>query len=150
MVEARTLTIQGHTWLTGVFVRPAATNAENLNRFSQAKLGLAHILMLLAMMAAIAVTLGALLRIWRTKLFKRRWLWTIGALVGLATLRMNWSTGAFYFQPLFVQLLSVGAVKSPVFAPWVLSVSVPAVALVALLRRERVVEDDVSPEADAA
>ena len=150
LVEARTLTVRGRTSLTGIFVRPASSDAASLNRFSETKPGPTHLLMLLAMMAAVGVTVAALLRIWRTKLFKRRWLWTIGALIGVTTLRMNWSTGDFYFQPLFLQLFSAGAAKSPIYAPWTLSVGLPLIALIALLKHRGVTKDGARVEPDAA
>lgn len=149
LVEARTLTIRGRTSLTGIFVRPAPSNAASLNRFTQTKPGLRHVLMLSAMMAAVGVTIAALMRIWRTELFNRRWLWTIGALNGVTMLGMNWTTGVLHFQPLSLQLFSASASKAPIYAPWVLSVSFPLVALVALFWRRGDGKDDVSGEADA-
>lgn len=149
LVEARTLTTAGRTSLTGIVVRPASSDPASLNGFMQTRPGPAHVMMLLAMIAAIAVTIAGLLRIWRTNLFKWRWLWTIGALIGVTTLRMNWTTGAFYFQPLFFQLFSAGAAKSPIYGPWMLSVSIPLVALVTLFWGRVRKENGVSFEADA-
>lgn len=105
--------------------------------------------MLLAMIAAVAVTIVALVRIWRSGLFERRWLWTIGALIGITSLRMNWSTGVVSFQPLMIVLFSAGAFKQPIFAPWVLSVGLPVVAIIALLRRSPEVRGGAGGEADA-
>jgi len=135
MVEATTQTSQGRTLLTGIYVKPTATDPRQLNSLSLAQAGAVQWAMLAAMVAAFAVTIAALVRIWRSGLFPRRWLWTIGAIIGLMTLRMNWSTGEFSFQPVSFQLFSVSVSKDPVHAPWMLGVSLPLFALIALLRR---------------
>ena len=77
---------------------------------------------------------AALLRIWRSGRFRRRWLWTIGALFGFGTFALNWTTGQFDFQPLTFNLLGIGFLKNPVFAPWILKFGIPVVAIVALIK----------------
>jgi hypothetical protein len=137
LVEATTQSSQGRTLLTGIYVQPTATNPRQLNGFSLARAGAAQWAMLAAMLTALVVTIAALVRIWRSGLFRKRWLWTIGAIIGVMTLKLNWSTGQFYFQPVSLQLFSVSATKQPVYAPWMLGVSFPLFALIALLRRRR-------------
>jgi len=155
LVEATTETANGKTLLTGIYVTPTAGNPQELNGFSLANASLSRWAMLAAMVAAVAVTIAALVRIWRTDHFERQWLWTIGALVGIMSLKLNWSTGQFSFQPLSFQLFSAGAVKQPVYAPWVLSVAFPLFAIIALFRRgdetaERIDDDaaDAAPQSD--
>lgn len=149
LVEGTTQSVNGRTWLTGIYVQPTAGDPRRLNGFTLQRFGVAKGLMLLAMIAAVAVTIVALVRIWRSGLFERRWLWTIGALIGITSLRMNWSTGVVSFQPLMIVLFSAGAFKQPIFAPWVLSVGLPVVAIIALLRRSPEVRGGAGGEADA-
>lgn len=144
------LTVQGRTSLTGIFVRRIPTDPQSLNGFSLQKAGLSHYLMIMIMFAAVVVTVAALFRIWRSGLFHRRWLWTIGALIGITTLRLDWTTGHLFFQPVSAQLFSVSAMKQPIYSPWVLAVSIPLVALIVLLRPNGTRQGDISTEADVA
>jgi len=136
LLEATTRTSGGRTTLVGIYVKSTAVEPSKLNGFGFETAGSTKFAMLLAMLAAFAVTVAALIRVWRSGLFRHRWLWTIGCLVGVTTLRLNWSTGEFYFQPISVLLFSAAATKQPIYAPWVLAVGAPLVALVVLLRRK--------------
>lgn len=147
IVEAHTSTFRGRTSLTGIFVRRVPSDPRSLNGLDAQKAGVTHFAMISLMVAAAAVTVAALFRIWRSGLFQRRWLWTIGALNGVMTLRLDWTTGHLFFQPFSVQLFSVSATKQPIFAPWVLGVSIPLVASIVLFRHRA--QDDASAEADA-
>ena len=99
-------------------------------------------MMLVAMAAAFGTTIAALVRIWRSGLFSRRWLWTIGTVIGVASVKLNWTTGEWAFQPLSIQFFSVSALKQPIYMPWVLGASLPVVALIVLIRRKRPVADE--------
>lgn len=144
LVQASTQTSQGRTMLIAIYVQPTAGEPRSLNGFTFQRAGVPQFAMLGAMTAVVVITIAALVRIWRSGLFGRRWLWTIGALVGLTSLRMNWSTGETSFQPLMIQLFSAGAVKQPIYAPWILSVGFPLIAIIALLRRRATEEDGAS------
>lgn len=126
----------GQPRIAGIYVQKSTVSARSMNefRFKDGKSG--GWLMLGAMAGSLAVTIAALIKIWRSGLFSRRWLWTMGTLIGLTTLRLNWTTGAWSFQPIAFQLFSVSALKWPVFEPWVLGLSIPVFAIIALLRRK--------------
>ena len=134
-VRAATQTQNGQTAVTAIYVQRMAGDPRTLNEFRLAGTGASQWAVLIAAMAAFMATVAALLRIWRSGLFKKRWLWTIGVLLGVMAIRVNWTTGALSFQPFYVQLFSASAIKSPVFAPWVVSASLPIVALIALFRK---------------
>lgn len=145
LVEATTQTSQGRTLLTGIYVQPTATDPRQINGFSLAQAGARQWTMLAAMLSALVVTIAALVRVWRSGLFPRRWLWTIGAIIGVMTLKLNWSTGELSFQPISVQLFSVSVSKQPVNAPWMLGLSLPLFALIALFRRRGKTVDGGDP-----
>jgi len=147
LVEASTQTTQGRTLLTSIYVQPTADDPQKLSKFTLKGAGLGQWAMLAAMAAALAITVAALVRIWWSGRFQRRWLWSVGALIGLMTVSLNWSTGAWSFQPISFQLFSVSASKQPIYAPWILAVSLPLVALVALFRRRGAIED-THPQVD--
>jgi len=132
--------------LAGLHIQQSATAPMEINKFRLTDAGFRQWSMLIALFAAAAITIAGLIRIWRSRTFRRRWLWTLGAVLGITTIRMNWTTGEMAFSPISFQILSVSAFKTPVFAPWVLGVSIPVVALIALFIRRR----DVVPAAEAS
>ena len=125
----------GRTLLTGLYIQKTAGDPQRLSGFTLANAGPGGWVMLAAMAAAVALTIAALVKIWRSGMFRRRWLWTIGTLIGISIFRLNWTTGEWGFQLFYAQLFSVGAFKQPIYAPWILSVSIPVVAIVALFKR---------------
>ncbi|MES2120903.1 MAG: hypothetical protein V4513_10045 [Pseudomonadota bacterium] len=135
LVEATIESSGGRLLLDEIYFQRTPGDPKNLNAFKLSDAGLGGWAMLTAMIAAVGITIGGLFRIWKSGLFRRRWLWTLGALIGLTSFRLNWTTGQWSFQPISIQLLSVSAFKQPIFAPWVFAVGIPAVALVALFRR---------------
>jgi len=149
LVEANTQTSNGRTMLTAIYIQRTPADPEKVNSFSLREARPAGWAMLVAMAAALAITIAGIFRVWRSGQFRRRWLWTIGAVIGVTVLRMNWTTGEFSFQPIYFQLFSVGAAKQPIFAPWILAVSVPMVALIALFRRGKSVASGAEPMPDA-
>lgn len=142
LVEIAMASNGGPPVVTGLYVQHTPSDPQKLNAFTLQSGGVAGWAMILAMIAAVGATVAALFHIWRSGLFARRWLWTIGAIIGLTTLRLDWSTGNFSFQPISFQFFSASAIKQPVYTPWVLGVSLPLVALIALARRRRRTADD--------
>lgn len=91
----------------------------------------------LAAMALSTITIvSALILIARTKGIRRRWLWAVGSAVGFGQFTLNWSTGAWSFRPLGFFLLGSAALKTSPFEAWMLSFSLPVVAVIFLLRRK--------------
>jgi len=70
----------------------------------------------------------------KTKL-NRKWLWIIGILLGFVTFSINWSTGDIGFKPFNFNLLGAGILKSGNIAPWILSFSIPVVAIIFWVKR---------------
>ncbi len=69
---------------------------------------------------------------------RRRWLWVLATLVGVGRVLLNWTTGAFAIQLLHLQVLGVGISRSGgPYVPWVLSLSLPAGAIVGQWRLRR-------------
>lgn len=122
--------------MAGFHMRPVDRPVSEIGQFQISGKPPAHYVMLLAMVLAIGATIAALIKLWRSGLFARRWLWTLGCLVGFTSLHLDWSSGVWSFQPLSFKLLSASALRQGALAPWVLGVSVPLVAIIVLLRRK--------------
>lgn len=95
----------------------------------------AHYLMLATVAAALIVTVASVIRVWRSGRFKRRWIWTIGCLIGVGQLSIDWATGQLSFNPIFLKLLSASVMKPSLFASWFVAVGLPIVALYVLMAR---------------
>lgn len=80
--------------------------------------------------------LYALVRCLRTPMRRRKKRWALFTVLGVTTLQVNWSTGAWAVQLLSVQLFGASAMASP-FGPWTIGVSFPLGAVWFLLRRRR-------------
>ncbi|MBY8821882.1 hypothetical protein [Sphingomonas colocasiae] len=113
--------------------RPVA----ELNAFTLSGKSFTHYALLLLAIAAVAVTVAALVRIWRGRVVRRRWLATLGCLAGIGRVSIDWTTGQIFAQPLYVQIFSASAIKQGALGAWIISVSIPAVAIYILIRRKR-------------
>ncbi|MET0375609.1 MAG: hypothetical protein ABW128_15305 [Rhizorhabdus sp.] len=120
--------------ITAFTITPIDRPAAELYALDFGRASPVHYLMLLLLPAAVALSIAAIILLWRTALFGRRWLWTIGCLFGLGRLTLNWSTGELLFTPFYVQLLSAGFLKAGVLMPWMLSVGAPVVPIIVLIR----------------
>lgn len=109
--------------------------ATSINSFTLLNKSVSEYLFLLLPLAAVVVTIAGIVRVWRSGRFRWRWLWTIGCLVGFGVLSINWTTGHTSFQPISFQLLSAGIMKVGLIGPWIISVSVPVIAIYILFAR---------------
>jgi len=74
----------------------------------------------------------------------RRWLWAVFALFGVGTFAMNWTTGAVSSNLLYIELL--GSIQRDGLAgPWLISVSFPLAAIVALRKRSQALAASANP-----
>ena len=70
----------------------------------------------------------------RTKL-TRKWLWIIGILFGFIKFSINWTTGQVGFGLINISILGAGFSKAGNIAPWILSFSLPIVAIIFWYKR---------------
>jgi hypothetical protein len=78
----------------------------------------------------------ALISLARSLRVRRKALWMVGMIIGVGALTMNWTTGAVGLRALFVDPLGLWVLHADTpAAPWMITVSLPVVALVYLLLR---------------
>ena len=109
---------------------------EEINRFSLEGKGTVHYLFLFACLAVPFFILFTLVVAIRTRFNKRKWAWILFILVGFVQFSINWTTGQIGVKPLSFQLFGAGALSASVFAPWILSVSLPIGAVLFWIKRE--------------
>jgi hypothetical protein len=85
------------------------------------------------LLASVATMVAAFVKVVRTRDLKRKWLWCVLSLLGVATFQMNWTTGQFIVNPITVNLIGAGIVRSlSVFSPWMLNWTFPLGAILIL------------------
>ena len=124
----------GSLQLAGFQVWAANSDPSKLNDFRIGRRGFVGYIWLLLMFACAALCVVAVVLIWRRPWLSRRWLWTLGSVLGFASFGLNWSTGAWAVQILNVSLLGVTATKAGPFAPWILTFGIPVIAVIVITR----------------
>lgn len=120
--------------LAGLNVLPFTSDPSTLNDFEIGNRGALGYLWIATMVTCACICIWATFLIWRTRWLKRRWLWTIGSLVGFFGFGLNWSTGAWAILFVNVSILGAQATKSGPYSPWLLSFGVPLIALLVIFR----------------
>jgi hypothetical protein len=150
-------TANGKTLLTGFRCEPAPRNLRERYPLIARGLPLVNYLFLLVWMA-VGVTILSALVLWCRRRPQRRWLWLVAILLGVGKIGLYWLPGPFSWsyvrvQAISVSFLGVGAVKFPLYDPWLLTISIPAGALAFLAlsrRRESPSGGAAAEQADAA
>jgi len=109
-------------------------SVDSLTSFSLQGKSARHYAVLALASLAVAATIAALIRVWRSGRFGWRWLWTLGCIVGFMRFSVDWSTGVLSFAPLYISLFSASAFKMAL-GPWVISFSIPALAIYVLVAK---------------
>lgn len=118
----------------GITWQPIGRPFDEATRFSLAAGGGAALLLLIPL-GACAISIAAIVRVWRSGLFRRRWLWTLGCLPGPGLLTIAWPSGHVGLHLLFFSLLPAGFRQiGPVPDNWVFMATLPVLAVVVLLR----------------
>jgi len=125
-------------FVDGVGVRRVPASLRTINAFTLEGKTPAHLLMLTLLIAVPTFSLIVAVLVLQTSM-RRRWLWAALALLGAGKFGFNWTTGQTFNQTISVQLLGAGVYRGGLAGPWLLFVSFPAGALIALDRRRRAI-----------
>lgn len=140
----------GKLVLEGLQAKRMAESLETRNAFNLAGKSAVHWLVLALAAADVLLCLFAFVLCLRTPIARRKWLWALFTLLGVTTLRFDWSNGHFAFQAVSVQLFSASAMAQP-YGPWMLGLSIPLGAIWFLaVRRRLIVASAPPPLPDAA
>jgi hypothetical protein len=125
----------GPTTIVGFHIYPQPSSLEQQSKFvlggksafQYLVLGLAIILPLFTLLALVICI--------KTKLKGRKWPWVLFVIFGIGKFALNWTTGQWGYSLLNIQLLSAGAF-APLYGQWTIFLSIPAGAIVFLVRRK--------------
>ena len=141
-------TVDDHQQVFGINVNPTPKSLGELNAFTFKDKSLKHYFMLVASIGIPLFILFVLVICIRTKVRKKKWLWIIFILLGLGKLGLNWSTGQILFNPFsfYFQLLGSGIVKQGLYAPWIITISLPLGAILFLIRKDKLTKQPEQEE----
>lgn len=117
---------------------PMSKSLQDTHRFTFTDKTAIHYLFFVCCIVVPFFILGTLIVCIRTKLKKRKWLWIIFILVGLVSFSINWTTGQWGVRALNIQLFGSGAAAASIYAPWILSFSIPLGAILFWFRRNKI------------
>jgi hypothetical protein len=128
--------------INGLEIQPMAKSLAATNAFLS-NMGPAQLAVLLLAVGLALFEIATAVIVARTPM-PRRWLWAVFALFGVGTFAMNWTTGAVSSNLLYIELL--GSIQRDGLAgPWLISVSFPLGAIVALRKRSQALATSANP-----
>lgn len=111
---------------------------QELHKFTLVGKGSLHYVFLAMGIFVPVFILYTLISAIRTKFKKRKWMWIIFIIIGIAQFSINWTTGQVGLKILNVQLFGSGIFTSSIYAPWILSFSIPIGAILYWVRRDKI------------
>lgn len=100
------------------------------NEFTLKGKGLSQIVFLCLMVVIPVFMIAMFVRCIMSPLeLKAKILWCVFILIGFVRLKMNWTDGSLWIDPLSFALLGAGFTKQMVIAPWMMAISLPVGAI---------------------
>ena len=134
LVEVSVLPGADKSRLIGMSATPSNHSQAAANAFKLSGKPVAHYVWLVAMAAALLISVTAFVQILRTPGLKLKWLWALGSLVSVFSFSLDWTTGKMHLTPWGVVPLGVNALHDGPLGPWMLTFAIPVVALAFLFR----------------
>lgn len=126
--------------ITRISVTPLEGSLQEINAFTFKRAAALHFIFLAGLIIIPVFSIVTLVVCIRTKFPRRKWLWIIFVIIGFCTFSLNWTTGQTSMNPLAFQLFGAGAMTSGVYAPWIISISVPVGAIAFWFKRRRLLQ----------
>lgn len=116
---------------------PSSQQPTIINKFSLAGKSSLHFLWLFLMASSVVTCITGAVLAFRDRVTSNRWLWVLGSLFGFIKFNLEWTTGAFGFQPISFMLLGASGVQASPLDPWIFSFAIPIVAIIVIVRKLR-------------
>jgi len=129
--------------------KPMDRPLQEVHRFTMEGKGIIQYLFLTICILVPLFIIITLVAAIRTKFKKRKWLWIIFISIGIVKFSLNWTTGQTGLSLLHFQLFGAGMVTSSVYAPLIMSFSLPIGALLFWLKRDKLKYTEDQPDASA-
>ena len=123
--------------IVGLNVYQTDSSQRDVNNFVLAgKSGIHYLVLVLATTVPIFI-LVSVVYFFKTPITQRKWLWFFFILIGIGSIKINWTTGDYAIEILHLQLLGAGATAMGPHAPWIISAGLPVGAIIFWVRRLR-------------
>lgn len=132
----------------GINVHPLPAALGEINAFTLENRGARHYIML-ALAVAIPIFIFWTVYLCARSKIEKKALWIFFILLGIMRIQLNWTTGQMGFQPIGFQIPGAGISKMGLYAPWILTVSVPLGAIWFQLKRRKLLSADAHPHSDS-
>lgn len=121
-------------------VQPLTDSLEHMNALNSGHKRLGQYLMALTTLAVGVFVIATLFICARTPTVRHKWLWMILICIGVVQFSMNWTTGEYSVEILSFHVPASGMSQAGSYSPWMFFFTVPAGAVVFLLRRGRLMQ----------
>ena len=111
--------------IAGIHANELPKSVRELSQFTFENKSITHYIIFLAAVIFPLITLYTLIVCIRTKGLKRKWLWCLFTLIGVATFNLNWHNCDFNMQLLSIKLFNSGFLSSGAYGPTFINVSIP-------------------------
>jgi hypothetical protein len=118
-------------------VAPLSDSLEHSTRFTFEGKGIVHYLFLVFMLIEFLFIIYVAVNCLRTQM-KKKVLWVLFILCGICSISFNWESGYVSVQPLSIQFMfGISAFKMGLYAPWIMTFSIPLGAILFLIKRKK-------------
>lgn len=140
-------TIDEHQEVLGIHVNPIQNSLSEINAFTFSGKSIQHYLVFCYAILTILFIIFTLLVCIKTKIKKRKWLCILLILFGIGQLSFNWTTGRIGLDTfsISIKLFGTSMARQGLYAPWIISISVPIGAIIFLLKRKKLQNSWSSP-----
>ena len=133
-----TVTIVDDKFIAKINATPLNRPLQEINAFNFKHKPFSQILFLILPILVLLFSLFTLIICCITKLKKRKWLWIIFILFGVARITINWSTGQILWKLTCIQLLIPGIFRQGIYGPWLISFSIPLGAILFWIFKKKI------------
>lgn len=134
LADIKILRTGGVPTIVSFHVAPMTNSLENLNRFTLVGKGAGQYLTLILALGFLVFSFYVFFLCVRSRDIKRKWLWALITLIGVARFGVNWTTGQYTFTLLAIQIPCLQATR-PFYGPWTVFAYFPLGAVLFLNKR---------------
>jgi hypothetical protein len=123
--------------ISAFYVQPIPGDLKEIHKFTFDGKPVSHYLMLLAAVVIPVFIIISLVICYKTPIPKRKWLWYLFIGVGLFGVQLEWTTGQWAIEPLAFYIFGSGFFRASLYAPVIISVTIPVGAILFHLKRKK-------------
>lgn len=121
----------------GLNVYQTEASQKEINAFSlSSKTPFQYFVLVLAFAVPVFILFTLVMCI-KTPIPQKKWLWIVFVLLGVGSIKVDWTSGAYALQLFNFSLFGASATTAGLAAPWIISASIPLGAIVFWFKRRK-------------